>query len=52
MTLTKLAKRAHPENRRHQAKFVLAARWLRQRNAWVIDPGSKKPAWAHQTEIQ
>lgn len=46
MTLTQLARRAHPLNRRHAAKYVLALRWMRQRNLWILDRFGKAPKWA------
>ena len=46
MTLTTLARRAHPINRRHAAKYVLALRWMRARNLWILDRFGKAPKWA------
>ena len=45
MTLTTLARRAHPFNKRHQAKYVLALRYMKRRNLWVLDKFGKKPSW-------
>lgn len=46
MNLTSLARKAHPHNRRHQAKYVLALRWMRARNLWILDKFGKRPSWA------
>ena len=50
--LTSIARRAHPLNRRHAAKFVLAARWLRAQGKWIVDPGTPKPSWANKEQPQ
>lgn len=46
MNLTTYARRAHPHNRRHAAKYVLALRYMRQRNLWILDRFGKTPKWA------
>lgn len=30
---------------RHRIKIARAKEWLRQRNAYVLDRGSRKPSW-------
>jgi hypothetical protein len=46
MSLTTRARRLHPV-RRNAAKWVLAVRYLRKKNLWVLEQG-KKPAWGNQ----
>ena len=42
-----IARKAHPYNRRHQAKFVLALRHLRREGKWVLDKDAPAPKWAN-----
>lgn len=44
MSLTARARRLHP-NKRNAAKLVLAIRYLRRKNLWVLDQFSRKPNW-------
>lgn len=45
MSLTSRAKELHP-NRRNAAKWVIAVRYLRRKNLWVLDQFSKRPSWS------
>jgi len=45
MSLTSRAKALHP-NRRNAAKWVIAVRYLRRKNLWVLDQFSKRPSWS------
>lgn len=51
MSLTSRAMQLHP-NRRNAAKWVCAARYLRQRNAWIHDQGSRRPSPAPNMQIE
>lgn len=51
MSLTTRAKELHP-NRRNAAKWVQAVKYLRQRNAWIFDPGSRVPSPAPNVQIE
>ena len=44
MSLTAQARKLHP-NRRNGAKWVMAIRYLRRKNLWVLDKFSRKPTW-------
>lgn len=46
MSLTMRATALHP-SRRNAAKWVLAVRYLRKRNLWVLESGEAK--WRAQT---
>jgi hypothetical protein len=41
--LRRMAVEAHPSNRSHQAKYLRAVRYLRQRRLWLRD--GAKPSW-------
>jgi len=45
MSLTAQARKLHP-NRRNGAKWVMAIRYLRRKNLWVLDKFSRKPSWS------
>jgi len=45
MSLTKKAVLLHP-HRRNAAKWVLAIRWMRSKNLWVLEGGAAK--WGHK----
>ena len=44
MNLTTRARLVYP-SRRNAAKWVLAIRYLRRKNLWVLDQFSRKPTW-------
>ena len=46
MSLTRRAVQLH-QNRRNAAKWILAVRYLRRKNLWVMDQFSRKPSWGH-----
>ena len=50
--LRQLAVQAHPHNRAHQARWLRAIRWLRQRNRWVLDRTAPAPDWKASQEIR
>jgi hypothetical protein len=52
IALRQLAVQAHPHSRAHQAKWLRAIRWLRQRNRWVLDRTAKAPDWKASQEIR
>ena len=52
VTLRQLAVQAHPHNRGHQAKYLRAIRWLRQKNLWVLDRTAPAPDWKASQEIR
>ena len=43
ISLRQMAITAHPHNRNHQARWLMAARYLRRRRLWVLD--GARPAW-------
>tara|TARA_R110002126_G_scaffold220_1_gene1142 strand:+ start:3070 stop:3216 length:147 start_codon:yes stop_codon:yes gene_type:complete len=45
MSLTTRARLIYP-NRRNGAKWVMAIRYLRRKNLWVLDKFSRKPSWS------
>ena len=49
MSLTQKALQLHP-CRRNAAKWVLAVRYLRSKNLWILERG-RKPSWSIPTEI-
>lgn len=44
MSLTQKAVQLH-QSRRNAAKWVLAVRYLRRKNLWILERG-KKPSWS------
>lgn len=48
-SLTRRAVKLHL-NRRNAAKWVLAIRYLRSKNLWILERG-KRPSWSIPTEI-
>ncbi len=50
--LRQMAVQVHPHNRAHQAKWLRAIRWLRQRNRWVLDRTAPAPDWKASQEIR
>lgn len=49
VSLTSKARRIHP-NRRNAAKWVMAVRYLRRKNLWVLDKFSRRPSWSIPSE--
>jgi len=46
MSLTARAKQLYP-CRRNAAKWVLAVRYLRSKNLWIVE-GGKRPSWGNK----
>jgi hypothetical protein len=46
MSITSRARALHP-NRKNAAKWVLAVRYLRTKNIWILD-GGKRPNWGNK----